>query len=81
MKPIAVLLVLFFATLHLAACKDAPGADRRAGLPRSRFAQSWIALEHIPSGRNRPDGICLLQRISPVRAFPFRWNRACRAMG
>ena len=48
---------------------------------RSRFAQSWIALEHIPSGRNWPDGICLLQPISPVRAFPFRWNRASWPMG
>src|SRR6185312_296337 len=33
-------------------------------------------LEHIPSGRNRPDGICLLQQILPGRAFPLRWNRA-----
>ena len=29
MKPIAALFVLLFATLHLAACKDAPGADGR----------------------------------------------------
>jgi hypothetical protein len=33
------------------------------------------SLEHIPSGRNRPDGICLLQQLSPVRAFPMGWNR------
>src|SRR5579883_998108 len=37
---------------------------------------SAARLEHIPSGRNRPDGICLLQQASSVRAFPFRWNRA-----
>ena len=29
MKPIAALVVLLFATLHLAACKNAPGADGR----------------------------------------------------
>jgi hypothetical protein len=27
MKPIAVLLVLLFATLHLVGCKSLPGAD------------------------------------------------------
>jgi hypothetical protein len=38
-------------------------------------------LEHIPSGRNRLDGICLLQQIPPVRAFPLRWNRASGLTG
>ena len=30
MKPVAALFVLLFATLHLAGCKDAPGADGEA---------------------------------------------------
>ena len=29
MKPIAALFVLLFATFHLGACKDFPGADGR----------------------------------------------------
>jgi hypothetical protein len=32
-------------------------------------------LEHIPFGWNQPNGICLLQQLTPVRAFPVRWNR------
>ena len=59
----------------------ARSSARRPSLRRAFSAGVERPLEHIPSGRNRPDGICLLQQISPVRAFPFRWNRARRAMG
>src|SRR5262249_30340513 len=32
----------------------------------------WRAsLKHIPFGWNQPNGMCLLQRLMPVRAFPI----------
>jgi hypothetical protein len=31
--------------------------------------------KHIPFGCNQPNGICLLQQQTPVRAFPIRRNR------
>jgi hypothetical protein len=54
-------------------------SDASGTPPVARLYFAW--LEHIPSGRNRPDGICLLQQISPARAFPLRWNRASGPMG
>jgi hypothetical protein len=38
--------------------------------PAFAEATSKAMLEHIPFGWNQPNGICLLQQPTPVRAFP-----------
>jgi hypothetical protein len=40
-----------------------------------------LTLEHIPFGWNQPNGICLLQQLTRVRAFHSDQARAAKAAG
>ena len=47
-----------------------PRRRQRRGADGVRLRRRRV-LEHIPFGWNQPNGICLLQQLTPVRAFPL----------